>query len=161
MAELSEQTGVAREQVDALIRADHEARLLSEPVLGIEGEIGVLGDMIEDPSRWLNTRKSSTRSRATRPESCSAGSMTASERSWMPASAFAIVSRNDWSKSGSDLASAQSESGNSSNEQSARCAAPTELDERRRGVRSSPVPLAPSDRNSGIHALAGLFVVSR
>jgi len=49
LTELAEQTGVDRGQVDALIRADREGRLLSEPVLGIEGEIGVLGDMIEDP----------------------------------------------------------------------------------------------------------------
>jgi RNA polymerase primary sigma factor len=49
LGELAGQTGVDRGQVDALIRADREARLLSEPVLGIEGEIGVLGDMIEDP----------------------------------------------------------------------------------------------------------------
>ncbi|HZO62931.1 MAG TPA: sigma factor-like helix-turn-helix DNA-binding protein, partial [Gaiellaceae bacterium] len=49
LAELAEQTGVDRGQVEALVRADQEARLLSEPVVGIEGEIGVLGDMIEDP----------------------------------------------------------------------------------------------------------------
>jgi RNA polymerase primary sigma factor len=49
LTELAEQTGVDRGQVDALIRADLQGRLLSEPVVGIEGEIGVLGDMIEDP----------------------------------------------------------------------------------------------------------------
>jgi RNA polymerase sigma factor (sigma-70 family) len=47
--ELAERTGIGREQVDALVRADAGARLFSEPVDGVEGEVGVLGDLIEDP----------------------------------------------------------------------------------------------------------------
>jgi len=31
------------------VRADAGARLFSEPVDGVEGEVGVLGDLIEDP----------------------------------------------------------------------------------------------------------------
>ena len=47
--ELADRTGIEREQVDSLVRADARARLLSEPTEGTEAEIGVLGDMIEDP----------------------------------------------------------------------------------------------------------------
>lgn len=49
LAELAERTGIERAQVDALVRADARARLLSEPVQGTEEEVGVLGDLIEDP----------------------------------------------------------------------------------------------------------------
>jgi len=47
--ELAERTGIDRRQIDALVRADAQARLLSEPVEGTEGEVGVLGDLVEDP----------------------------------------------------------------------------------------------------------------
>ncbi len=49
MNELSERTGIARDQVDSLVLADAQPRLLSEPVEGTEGEVGVLGDLVEDP----------------------------------------------------------------------------------------------------------------
>jgi RNA polymerase sigma factor (sigma-70 family) len=49
LAELADRTGMERDQVDALVRADAGARLLSDPVEGTEGEAGVLGDVIEDP----------------------------------------------------------------------------------------------------------------
>jgi RNA polymerase primary sigma factor len=49
LGELADRTGIERDQVDALVRADAGARLLSDPVGGPEGEVGVLGDMIEDP----------------------------------------------------------------------------------------------------------------
>ena len=49
LAELAERAGLEQAQVDALVRADARARLLSEPVQGTEDEVGVLGDLIEDP----------------------------------------------------------------------------------------------------------------
>ncbi len=49
LTELADQTGIEREQVEALVRAEQQARLLSEPVGAIESEVGVLGDTIEDP----------------------------------------------------------------------------------------------------------------
>jgi RNA polymerase sigma factor (sigma-70 family) len=47
--ELAERTGIERVQVDALLRADADTRLLSTPVTGVEGEVGILGDLIHDP----------------------------------------------------------------------------------------------------------------
>ena len=49
LAELSQRTGIARDQVDSLVLADAKPRNLSEPIEGTGGEIGVLGDVIEDP----------------------------------------------------------------------------------------------------------------
>ena len=47
--ELAARTDIDREQIDSLLRADARARMLSDPVDGTEGEVGVLGDIIEDP----------------------------------------------------------------------------------------------------------------
>jgi RNA polymerase sigma factor (sigma-70 family) len=49
LAELATTTGIELGQVNALLRADAGARLFSEPIEGVEGEAGVLGDLIEDP----------------------------------------------------------------------------------------------------------------
>ena len=47
--ELAERTGIDREQVEALVRADGSVRSLFEPVEAGGGEVGVLGDLLEDP----------------------------------------------------------------------------------------------------------------
>ncbi len=49
MAELADSTAIDREQVEALLRADAATRSIDEPVAGLEGEIGTLGDLLEDP----------------------------------------------------------------------------------------------------------------
>ena len=49
LAELSTLTGIDLDQVEALLRADAGARSSDEPIAGLEGEIGTLGDLLEDP----------------------------------------------------------------------------------------------------------------
>lgn len=47
--ELAERVGIDREQAEALIRTDGAVRSLFEPVEAGEGEVGILGDVLEDP----------------------------------------------------------------------------------------------------------------
>ncbi|MER3411270.1 MAG: RNA polymerase sigma factor, partial [Thermoleophilia bacterium] len=49
LEELARRTGIACDQAEALVRADAQTRSLEQPILGAEGEIGVLGDLLEDP----------------------------------------------------------------------------------------------------------------
>ena len=49
MEELSASTDIDLAQVEALVRADASTRSLDETVTGLEGEIGTLGDLLEDP----------------------------------------------------------------------------------------------------------------
>lgn len=49
LAELAERTGIDREHAAALVRADARPRSLDEPVQGVEGFVGTLGDLLEDP----------------------------------------------------------------------------------------------------------------
>src|SRR5579885_1984050 len=49
LAELAERTHVALDQAEALAAADAHVRSLDEPVEGGEGEVGALGDLLEDP----------------------------------------------------------------------------------------------------------------
>ncbi len=49
VAELADSTAIDRDQVEALLRADAATRSVDEPVAGLEGEIGTLGDLLEDP----------------------------------------------------------------------------------------------------------------
>jgi len=47
--ELAERTSIDRDQARALVVADARVRSLDEPVEGGEGEVGSLGDLLEDP----------------------------------------------------------------------------------------------------------------
>jgi len=47
--ELSEQTGLTRQQLDDLLATEHAPRSLDEPVAGDEGAIGTFGDLLVDP----------------------------------------------------------------------------------------------------------------
>jgi RNA polymerase sigma factor (sigma-70 family) len=49
LAELASSTEIALDQVEALLRTDASTRSLDEPIGGLEGEIGTLGDLLEDP----------------------------------------------------------------------------------------------------------------
>ncbi|HET8557415.1 MAG TPA: RNA polymerase sigma factor RpoD/SigA [Gaiellaceae bacterium] len=49
IAELADRTNIELEQAEALLTADARARSLDEPVENAEGEIGTLGDLLEDP----------------------------------------------------------------------------------------------------------------
>ncbi len=49
VAELAESTAIDRDQVEALRRADAATRSIDEPVAGLEGELGTLGDLLGDP----------------------------------------------------------------------------------------------------------------
>src|SRR5438552_7042877 len=49
VAELAAGTKIDRGQVEALLRADASTRSIDEPVVGLEGEIGTLGDLLADP----------------------------------------------------------------------------------------------------------------
>jgi RNA polymerase primary sigma factor len=49
LAELSTATDIGLDQVEALLRADASARSIDEPIGGLEGQIGTLGDLLEDP----------------------------------------------------------------------------------------------------------------
>jgi RNA polymerase sigma factor (sigma-70 family) len=49
LAELSTSTEIDLDQVEALLRAEASTRSIDEPIGGLEGEIGTLGDLLEDP----------------------------------------------------------------------------------------------------------------
>jgi RNA polymerase sigma factor (sigma-70 family) len=49
LSELASSTDIELGQVEALLRADASTRSLDEPITGLEGEIGTLGDLLEDP----------------------------------------------------------------------------------------------------------------
>jgi RNA polymerase primary sigma factor len=49
VAELAASTEIDPDQVEALLQADAGTRSLDEPIAGLEGEIGTLGDLLEDP----------------------------------------------------------------------------------------------------------------
>jgi RNA polymerase primary sigma factor len=49
LAELADRLGIDRAQADALLRADAGFRSLAEPLGGDDGEVGLLGDLLEDP----------------------------------------------------------------------------------------------------------------
>jgi RNA polymerase sigma factor (sigma-70 family) len=49
LAELSAATDIDLDQVEALLRADASTRSIDEPIGGLEGEIGSLGDLLADP----------------------------------------------------------------------------------------------------------------
>jgi RNA polymerase sigma factor (sigma-70 family) len=49
VAELAERTSIALEQAEALVAADARVRSLDEDVRGEDGEVGTLGDLLEDP----------------------------------------------------------------------------------------------------------------
>lgn len=49
LAELSTSTDIGLDQVEALVRADASTRSTDEPIGGLEGELGTLGDLLEDP----------------------------------------------------------------------------------------------------------------
>jgi RNA polymerase sigma factor (sigma-70 family) len=49
LAELSASTDIDPAQVEALLRADASTRSIDEPIGGLEGEIGTLGDLLADP----------------------------------------------------------------------------------------------------------------
>jgi RNA polymerase sigma factor (sigma-70 family) len=48
-AELSTSTDIDLDQVEALLRADASTRSIDKPIGGLEGEIGTLGDLLQDP----------------------------------------------------------------------------------------------------------------
>lgn len=49
LAEVAERVGIGSDQAEALLRADAATRSLDEPLEGSAGEVGVLGDLLEDP----------------------------------------------------------------------------------------------------------------
>ena len=49
LAELASATDMDLDQVEALLRAEASTRSIDEPIGGLEGEIGTLGDLLEDP----------------------------------------------------------------------------------------------------------------
>jgi RNA polymerase sigma factor (sigma-70 family) len=49
VAELAERTSIELRQAEALVAADARARSLDEPIDNLEGELGTLGDLLEDP----------------------------------------------------------------------------------------------------------------
>jgi RNA polymerase sigma factor (sigma-70 family) len=49
VAELAERTNIELEQAEALLVADARERSLDEPIGSIDGELGTLGDLLEDP----------------------------------------------------------------------------------------------------------------
>jgi RNA polymerase primary sigma factor len=48
-AELARTTSIGLDQVESLLRADARSRSLDEPVEGTEGEVGSVGDLLDDP----------------------------------------------------------------------------------------------------------------
>lgn len=48
--ELSERTGIELGQVQSLLAADAQTRSLHEPVVGAEGQVGIVGDLLVDPA---------------------------------------------------------------------------------------------------------------
>jgi RNA polymerase sigma factor (sigma-70 family) len=49
VAELAERTSIELDQARALAAADARVRSLDEPIDGVEGDLGTLGDLLEDP----------------------------------------------------------------------------------------------------------------
>jgi len=49
VAELAERTNIELEQAEALVVADARERRLDEPIGSMDGELGTLGDLLEDP----------------------------------------------------------------------------------------------------------------
>jgi RNA polymerase sigma factor (sigma-70 family) len=49
VAELAERTSITLDQAEALIAADAHARSLDEPIENMDGELGTLGDLLDDP----------------------------------------------------------------------------------------------------------------
>ncbi|HWQ23410.1 MAG TPA: sigma-70 family RNA polymerase sigma factor [Gaiellaceae bacterium] len=49
LAEVAARAGVELEQAEALLRADAQVRSLTEPLADADGEIGLLGDLLDDP----------------------------------------------------------------------------------------------------------------
>jgi RNA polymerase sigma factor (sigma-70 family) len=49
LTELSTSTDIDLGQVEAILRADASTRSIDEPIGGLEGEIGTLGDLLADP----------------------------------------------------------------------------------------------------------------
>ena len=49
IGELADRTNIEHEQAEALIGADARSRSLDEPIENTEGELGTLGDLLEDP----------------------------------------------------------------------------------------------------------------
>ena len=49
IGELADRTEIELEQAEALITADARSRSLDEPIENTEGELGTLGDLLEDP----------------------------------------------------------------------------------------------------------------
>ena len=47
--DVAARVGIDRAQAEALVRADERPRSLSESVQGTDGEVGLLGDVLEDP----------------------------------------------------------------------------------------------------------------
>jgi RNA polymerase sigma factor (sigma-70 family) len=58
LTELADKTGIDRDQVETLVRAEQQARLLSEPVGAIEGEVGVLESVAGEQVKELLGRLS-------------------------------------------------------------------------------------------------------
>jgi RNA polymerase sigma factor (sigma-70 family) len=49
IGELADRTNIELEQAEALLTADAHSRSLDEPIENTEGELGTLGDLLEDP----------------------------------------------------------------------------------------------------------------
>jgi RNA polymerase sigma factor (sigma-70 family) len=49
IGELADRTNIELEQAEALLTADSHSRSLDEPIENTEGELGTLGDLLEDP----------------------------------------------------------------------------------------------------------------
>jgi len=49
IGELADRTNIELEQAEALLTADARPRSLDEPIENMEGEIGTMGDLLEDP----------------------------------------------------------------------------------------------------------------
>jgi RNA polymerase primary sigma factor len=49
LGELADRTNIEVEQAEALLNADARPRSLDEPIDNVEGELGTMGDLLEDP----------------------------------------------------------------------------------------------------------------
>jgi RNA polymerase primary sigma factor len=57
LAELADNTQIGLGQVEALLRSDASTRSLDEPRATLDGELGTLGDLLEDPLSALDYEK--------------------------------------------------------------------------------------------------------
>jgi DNA-directed RNA polymerase sigma subunit (sigma70/sigma32) len=64
IGELADRTNIELEQAEALLSADARSRSLDDPIENTEGELGTLGDLLEDPLSAAPTRTLSTPSPA-------------------------------------------------------------------------------------------------